>query len=381
MPNFRYRALTETGDVVSGVITAPTCEEVARRIDYLRLVPVDPIIEESSTRASHLNFKFEQRVRSEDVTIFTLDLALLLKAGARLDRALELLATDPDIGRLRSTAGALRSSILTGESFGDALTHHPALFSSMYVALVRVGEVSGTLDKILQVLASDRGRAEALRRKVADALRYPAFLLFAAMGVLVFFLMFVLPQLGAVLHDFGAKIDPVAGAFLQVSEFMNAHQDVIGLAAMLVLTGGLLLARQAKVRTALVIRLARWPIVRTIVALHQTAIFCRNLEVLLTAGVALTTALRIIANMMAAWGDGRLWTRVVERVRQGGKLSDALGESGGLPPMAVRILRLGEETGQLPVLAGRVAEFYESQASTRPRSYGWLRRPAGNHCH
>ena len=361
MPNFRYRALTETGDVVSGLITAPTCEEVARRIDYLRLVPVDPIIEESSTRASHLNFKFEQRVRSEDVTIFTLDLALLLKAGARLDRALELLASDPNIGRLRSTAGALRSSILTGESFGDALTHHPALFSPMYVALVRVGEVSGTLDKILQVLASDRGRAEALRRKVADALRYPAFLLFAAMGVLVFFLMFVLPQLGAVLHDFGAKIDPVAGAFLQVSEFMNAHQDVIGLAAMLVLAGGLLLARQAKVRTALVIRLVRWPIVRTIVALHQTAIFCRNLEVLLTAGVALTTALRIIANMMAAWGDGALWTRVVERVRQGGKLSDALGESGGLPPMAVRILRLGEETGQLPVLAGRVAEFYESQ--------------------
>ena len=131
MPNFRYRALTETGDVVSGLITAPTCEEVARRIDYLRLVPVDPIIEESSTRASHLNFKFEQRVRSEDVTIFTLDLALLLKAGARLDRALELLATDSNIGRLRSTAGALRSSILTGERFGDALAHHPALFSSM----------------------------------------------------------------------------------------------------------------------------------------------------------------------------------------------------------------------------------------------------------
>ena len=86
----------------------------------------------------------------------------------------------------------------------------------MYVALVRVGEVSGTLEKILQVLASDRSRAEALRRKVADALRYPAFLLFAAICVLVFFLMFVLPQFGAVLHDFGAKIDPVAGAFLQL---------------------------------------------------------------------------------------------------------------------------------------------------------------------
>ena len=176
MPNFRYRALTETGDIVSGLITAPTSAEVARRIDYLHLVPVDPIVEENSDRSSRLSFNFEKRVRSEDITIFTLDLALLLKAGARLDRALELLATDSDIGRLRSTVGAIRSSVLAGESFADALSHHPALFSAIYVALVRVGEISGRLQNILQVLASDRSRAEALRRKVVDALRYPAFL-------------------------------------------------------------------------------------------------------------------------------------------------------------------------------------------------------------
>ena len=359
MPNFRYRALTATGEVVSGSIAAPTSAEVARRIDYLRLVPIDLIVEEGAARASRLNFSFERRVRAEDVTIFTLDLALLLKAGARLDRALELLAANSDIGRLRSTAVAIRSSILAGESFADALAHHPALFPPIYVALVRVGEISGTLEKILQVLANDRSRAEALRRKVVEALRYPAFLLFAAICVLVFFLMFVLPQFGSVLHDFGAKIDPVASAFLALSEFMNAQKDVIGLAALILLAIGLLLARHAKFRAGLMLRVVRLPGVRTILALHQTAMFCRNLEVLLTAGVALTSSLRIIANMMAAWGDSPVWTRVVERVRQGGKLSEALDESGSLPPMAVRILRLGEETGQLPVLAGRVAEFYE----------------------
>src|SRR6185436_140740 len=230
MPNFRYRALTETGDIVSGSITAPTSAEVARRIDYLRLVPVDPIVEEGTTRASNFNFKFERYVRSEDITIFTLDLALLLKAGARLDRALELLATESDISRLRTTAAAIRSSILTGESFADALAHHPTLFPPMYLALVRVGEISGTLERILHILASDRSRAEALRRKVVDALRYPAFLLFAASCVLIFFLMFVLPQLGAVLQDFGAKVDPIAGAFLALSEFMNAQKELIGAA-------------------------------------------------------------------------------------------------------------------------------------------------------
>jgi len=360
MPNFRYRALTQKGEIVSGVIAASTSTEVARRIDYLRLVPIDPIVEEIA-RASRFSFKFEKRVRAEDVTIFTLDLALLLKAGARLDRALELLATDPDGSRLRSTAAAIRSAVLAGESFADALAKHPALFPPVYVALVRVGEMSGTLEQILQVLASDRSRAEALQQKVIDALRYPAFLLFAATCVLVFFLMFVLPQFGAVLHDFGAKIDPVVGTFLQLSEFMNEQKDVIATVVATTLAAALLCARQAKLRALFILRAVHLPLVRRVVTLQQTSVFCRNLAVLLSAGVPLTASLRILADMMSPLGNGAIWTRIVERVRQGGKLSDALEEGGSLPPMAVRILRLSEETGQLPVLAGRVAEFYEKR--------------------
>ena len=361
MPNFRYRALTTNGEIVSGLIAAPTAAEVARRIDYLRLVPIDTIVEESETQGSRFNFKFEKRARTEDVTIFTLDLALLLKAGARLDRALELLAADVDIGRLRSTVSAIRSSVLAGESFADALAHHPALFPPMYIALVRVGEASGTLEQILQVLASDRSRAEALRRKITDAVRYPAFLLFAATCVLVFFLTFVLPQLGAVLRDMGAKIDPVAGIFLRLSDFITTHKNLVGSTAIVLLASALFFARQQKFRAAVIIRLARLPVLRSILALHQTALFCRNLAVLLTAAVPLTTTLRILTNMMAAVGDSAVWARVVERVRQGNKLSEALEETGTLPPLAVRLLRLGEEAGQLPLLAGRVAEFYESK--------------------
>jgi len=361
MPNFRYRALTANGEIVSGLIAAPTAAEVARRIDYLRLVPIDSIVEESATQGSRFNFRFEKRARTEDVTIFTLDLALLLKAGARLDRALELLAADVDIGRLRSTVSAIRSSVLAGESFADALAHHPALFPPMYVALVRVGEASGTLEQILQVLASDRSRAEALRRKITDAVRYPAFLLFAATCVLVFFLTFVLPQLGAVLRDMGAKIDPIAGIFLGLSDFITTHKNLVGSTAIVMLASALFFARQQKFRAAVIIRLARLPVLRSILALHQTALFCRNLAVLLTAAVPLTTTLRILTNMMAAVGDSAVWTRVVERVRQGNKLSEALEETGTLPPLAVRLLRLGEEAGQLPLLAGRVAEFYESK--------------------
>jgi len=361
VPSFRYRALTQGGEVVSGSISATTAAEVARRIEYLGLVPIDTVVEESAAATARARASLTGRARSEDVTVFTLDLALLLKAGARLDDALELLAADIDIGRLRPTVAKVRASVLSGESFADALGHHPALFPPMYVALIRVGEASGALDQILEVLANERARAEALRRKLGDALRYPMFLLFAAFAVLVFFLFFVLPQFAAVLRDFGAKLDPFVTAFIGLSDFLRENKDMVlgGFAAFLLAVW--LIGRRPAVRIAVVTRLLRLPLIRSVAMFHRTALFCRNLGVLLGAGVPLTATLRILGDMMSTSSDPAIWNTTVERVRQGGKLSDALGENAALPPMAVRMLRLGEETGQLPTLAGRVAEFYQAK--------------------
>jgi general secretion pathway protein F len=359
VPNFRYRALTQSGEVVSGSLSAPTAAEVARRIEYLGLVPIDTVVDRGST-ASNFGLTFGQ-ARAEDVTVFTLDLALLLKAGARLDDGLDLLSTDVDIGRLRPTAAKIRASVLSGESFADALTHHPTLFPPMYVALVRVGEASGALDHILEVLANERARAEALRRKLSEALRYPAFVLFAATCVLFFFLMFVLPQFAVVLRDFGAKLDPMVATFLGLSDVMKDNKDLIFGGTAVVLIGGWLIFRRPGVRAALMAQVGRLPLIRSVMMFHRTALFSRNLGVLLGAAVPLTTTLRILVDMMATSSDPKTWSKAVERVRQGGKLSDALGDTAVLPPMAVRMLRLGEETGQLPMLAGRVAEFYEAK--------------------
>jgi general secretion pathway protein F len=360
VPNFRYKALTQAGEIVTGSIAAPTAAEVARRIEYLGLVPVDTVTEERAERADSF-FTLTQRAKSEDVTVFSLDLALLLKAGARLDDALELLSGDTDVGGLRRTVAKIRAAILSGESFGEALARHPSLFPPMYIALVRVGEASGTLGEILEVLASERARSEALRRKLGDALRYPAFVLFAAMSVLMFFLLFVLPQFAAVLRDFNAKLDPVVLTFISISEFLRANGPVLGVGLVLVIAALWLLLRRPAARAAIVTQLARLPLIHPMLTYHRTTLFCRNLGVLLASAVPLTTTLRILVDMMATTSDRAVWNRMVERVRHGGKLSDALTDTAALPTMAVRMLRLGEETGQLPMLASRVAEFYEAK--------------------
>ncbi|MEA2990653.1 MAG: ral secretion pathway protein [Alphaproteobacteria bacterium] len=361
MPNFRYRALTQTGEVVSGSIAAPTAAEVARRIEYLGLVPIETVTEQGDAPAARVNASFFYRPRSEDVTVFTRDFALLLKAGARIDDALALLASDMDIGRLRPFVGQIRASVVAGESLAEAMSHHPLLFPDMFVALVRVGEASGTLDHVLEALGSERARSEALQRKVGDALRYPAFVLFAAGTVLVFFLLFVLPQFASVLRDFGAKLDPIVMTFLSFSELLRAHTVEVGVGAVVAVIAGWLVFRRPKVRSAMMSAVSRVPLVRTVFSLHRTALFCRNLGVLLGSGVPLTTTLRILVDMMARTGNAEGWSKTAERVRHGGKLSDGLAEAAILPAMAVRMIKIGEETGQLPVLSGRVADFYEAK--------------------
>ena len=361
MPNYKYKAMTQAGEIVTGSIAAPTAAEVARRIEYLGLVPVDTVTEEHPESAASSFFTLTKRAKAEDVTVFTLDLSLLLKAGARLDDGLELLSSDDDVGGLRPVVARIRSSILSGESFGEALSHHPVLFPQMFVALVRVGEASGTLGEILEVLAGERARSEAMRRKLGDALRYPAFVLAAAMSVLMFFLLFVLPQFAAVLRDFNAKLDPTVLMFIGLSEFLRTHGEIIGLLLAALIAGVWLILRRPTARIAIMSVVAKLPLIKPILTYHRTTLFCRNLGVLLASAVPLTATLRILVDMMATSSDPAIWMKMVDRVRHGGKLSDALTDTAALPTMAVRMLRLGEETGQLPMLAGRVAEFYEAK--------------------
>src|ERR1700736_3600377 len=127
MPNFRYRALTQTGEIVKGPLWAQNAAEVALRIDYLGLIPVETIAAEGGTAISHFALGLFNKPRREDVTVFTRDLALLLKAGARRDDALQLLAGDRDIDRLHALVAKVRTDVVAGESFPDAIACHPAL--------------------------------------------------------------------------------------------------------------------------------------------------------------------------------------------------------------------------------------------------------------
>jgi general secretion pathway protein F len=361
MPNFRYRALTQSGEIVNGSLAAANALEVAQRIEFLGLFPIETSMEEGAGGGGQFSFASFNAPREQDVTIFTRDLALLLKAGARLDDGLELLAGDKDIGKLRSVVGKIRAAVLSGESFAEAIGHHPTLFSPLYIALVQVGETSGKLTQILEVLGAERARNETTRRKLTDSLNYPAFILLAASAVLIFFMLVVLPQFSTVLRDFNAKPDAVVSTLLDLSDLIRGHLIEFAIGVTVVVVGGWAVFRRPDVRGAIMNEIAKVPGISTVFNFYRTGLFCRNLSILLGSDVTLSATLRILVDIMAVTGRSEPWIATSDRVRHGGKLSESLATTAILPSMAIRMLRIGEETGQLAVLAGRVADFYEAK--------------------
>ena len=159
-----------------------------------------------------------------------------------------------------------------------------------------------------------------LQRKLSDALQYPMFILLAATAVLLFFILFVLPQFSAVLRDFNAKTDGVVTIFLNLSDLLRAHGPEFGIGSAIVIVGGWLLLRRPEVRSTILAEISRVPGISAVFNFYRTALFCRNLSILLGSDVTLSATLRILVDIMAVSGKRAPWVATSDRVRHGGGL-------------------------------------------------------------
>jgi len=352
MPQFRYRAVTLAGDIVVGEVEAPSREEVVRRIEYLGHLPIEAEVATSGLLARGRGRSGKQP-RAPDNTIFQRQLALLT-----LEAALATLADDTNKALARF-ANSLRSTISSGESFAQALESHPDLIEPAYVAMVRAGEASGKLEAVLRAVVEDRARRELLAERVNSAVRYPLFLVASAVVILLFFLTYVVPQFEPVFKDLGGRLNAGAAFVLAASGWLNANLDVVlGLCLVIVVGGWFILAKRER-RAAIVAAVGSLPGVAGPMRDRRTARIIGTLGLLVENGVALPTALKILRDIVSEPHYVAEVVRLHDQVRNGRRFADALADSDLLPPLAVRMLRVGDETGDLPAIARHAAEFYE----------------------
>jgi len=358
MPRFRYRALDASGQMVAGVIDAASDAAVVPELEKISVLPIEIQLEGEAGGFS-LRKLFTRGPTKEEVSGISEDLATLIKAGVTLDRALVILSETgvrPAVARLMLD---LHREITAGHSLAEAVSTHPDLFPRTFAKMVEVAEVAGTLDETLKVIAHERRRGEGLRRRITSALAYPSFLIVAAIGVLVFVLVAIIPEFERALAGFQ---DESAQPFIfKLSRAVRANSDLFAATGILALVGILLAARTRAVRGFLMRVIARIPGTREIVVYEQTVAFCATLGTLSHSGVDISTSLRLIRDVMRNARSAEKIDRVVAGVRQGRRLSEALLDENILPPYAVHMLRVGEESGELDSAATRVAGFYEAR--------------------
>jgi general secretion pathway protein F len=357
MSAFRYRAVTASGEIVTGEVDAPSRQEVIKRIEYLGHLA----IEVEAATAGMLVRKNPFRGRAPDrreVTIFLRQLSVLVGAGLTLETALQALGEDTSRA-LAWFCGALRSAISSGESFADALRRHTTLVETAHVAMVRAGEASGKLDAVLRAIVEDRTRRELLAERVNGAVRYPLFLVGSAAAILLFFLIYVVPQFEPVLKDLGGRLNAGAAFVIAASTWLHTNLDFFfATCIVLVLAIWLVLSRQAT-RKAIAGVLASMPGISGLIGDRRAARIVGTLGLLVENGVALPTALKIVRDIITEPQYVAAAERVHEQVRSGRRFSDALAETNLLPPLAVRMLRIGDEMGDLGSIARHATQYYE----------------------
>jgi general secretion pathway protein F len=357
MPQFRYRAVTHAGEIVIGEVEAPSREEVVRRIEYLGHMTIDA--EVATTRIlARSRRPGGKPPRSRDVSLLLRQLALLLAAGLTLEAALQTLGDDTSKA-LAGFANGLRASISAGDSFAEALEQHSSIIEPAYVAMVRAGEASGKLDAVLRAIVEDRARREILTDRINSAIRYPLFLVGSAIVILLFFLIYVVPQFEPVFKDLGGRLNSGAAFVVACSSWLRLNLDLfLGICLFSVLGAWLVLSRR-EWRARIIGVIASLPGISGPMDDRRTARIVGTLGLLLENGVPLPTALKILRDIVTEPRHVAAVDRVHEQVRNGRRFADALSDTKLLPPLAVRMLRVGDEVGDVATIVRHASQFYE----------------------
>lgn len=364
MPAFRYKALASSGEVLEGTIEAQSTEEAVAKLQEQGHLPIDAKPAEAGGGGG-LRQLFQPRgVSGDQIARFTQQLATLLGAGMPLDRALGIQVELAETDKLRRLLDAIRERVRGGSSLSDALEAQHGVFSRLYVNLVRAGELGGTLDQTLARLADYLQRSKNLKDQVISALIYPVILLLLAAGALIFLLTFVMPRMVPLFEQLGAELPLITRIVMGFAWVLRYGWWVLVLAAL----GSYWYFQSQYADPDGRLRWdQRWLGLRGVGDLLlklDTARLARTAGTLLKNGVPLLSALAIAKNVL---GNSALAAAVEEaskQVKTGGGLAHALGSTKRFPKLALQMITVGEETGQLDEMLLKVAEVYDQEVRT-----------------
>jgi type IV pilus assembly protein PilC len=367
---FTWEGKDKRGTRVKGKSLAP--DETSLRADLRRQGIAPSKIRKQSAALGRSGGK----INAGDIAVFARQLATMLAAGIPMVQAFEIVGNGNDKPAMQKLVLDIKSDVEGGTSLHESLAKHPLYFDDLFVNLVQAGEQAGALENLLDKVATYKEKTEALKKKVKKALFYPAAVLVVAVVVTIILMIFVIPQFEELFKGFGADLPAFTQLIINISKFIQ-HQGVF----IAVVVGGAGYAfsyfykRSRKMRQTIDKLSLKFPVIGPILNKSAVARYARTLSTMFAAGVPLVEALESVAGATGniVYEDAVMKMR--DEVATGQRLQRAMESTGLFPNMVIQMIAVGEESGSLDTMSGKVATFYEAEVDNAVDAMSSLLEP------
>jgi type IV pilus assembly protein PilC len=366
---FHWEGKDKRGNKVRGKTLA--ANETALRADLRRQGVAATKVKTQSTA-----FRSGGKVSSEDISVFSRQLATMLAAGIPMVQAFEIIGNGHEKPAMQKLVLDVKANIEGGSTLHESLAKHPLYFDDLFVNLVEAGEQAGALETLLDKIATYKEKTEALKKKIKKALFYPAAVLIVAVVVTIILLIFVIPQFESLFKGFGADLPAFTQMVVNLSRFVQ-HQG--WWMAMMIGAGFYAFfyfyKRSKNMQRGIDRIMLKFPIIGPILQKSAIARFARTLSTMFAAGVPLVEAMQSVAGATGNIVYEEAVLRMKDEVATGQRLQRAMENVGLFPNMVVQMIAVGEESGSLDTMSGKVAEFYETEVDNAVDSMSSLLEP------
>jgi type IV pilus assembly protein PilC len=356
MPIFTYSGRTRGGQTIAGEMEAQNREAVIAKLRSQQIIATAV-----KAKARDINISFGSGVTEKDIVIFTRQFATMIDAGLPLVQCLEILSTQNENATFKKALSQIRQAVEGGSTFAAALKNHPKIFTGLYANMVEAGEAGGILDTILNRLAQYMEKAMALKGKVKSAMIYPSTIISVAVTVVVFLLIFVIPTFKSMFEGFGATLPLPTQIVLECSRLMIAYSIYILVVVAAAIIGLKMWYKTNAGKTTVDALLLKSPVFGILIRKVAVAKFTRTLGTLISSGVAILDGLDITARTAGNKIVEAAVLKTRASIAEGKTIADPLRESGVFPPMVVQMIAVGEQTGALDAMLGKIADFYDEE--------------------
>ncbi|MFQ5697339.1 MAG: type II secretion system F family protein [Myxococcota bacterium] len=374
MATFLWEGKTRGGQVKKGVMVADSNEAVLSQLRAQAIMPTK--VKAKARDLSEVIPFLKKKVAVKDVVVFTRQFATMIDAGLPLVQCLDILGTQEANATFKKIILGVKSSVESGSTFSESLARYPAAFDRLYVNLVAAGEVGGILDTILNRLAAYMEKAEALKRKVKGAMVYPISVTVVAAAVVVLMLLKVIPVFEKMFRDFGGALPGPTQIVINASHFVQSYfmHGVVG--AFLLAMALRYIYGTPRGRLFFDTLFLKIPVIGGVLRKVAVARFSRTLGTMLTSGVPILDALEIVARTAGNVVIERAVLATKASIAEGKTITEPLGRSKVFPSMVVQMVGVGEQTGNMDAMLGKIADFYDDEVDAAVDAMTALMEPA-----